>query len=90
MPVATVFRKGRSLAIRLAKEFRADADTAYLNRTGEGVPRDHERAVGILLRGSRAAFRQVLGQPARSTRVGITGLMAELYNLDADMKIGDQ
>ena len=36
MAVAKVFRIGRSQAIRLPKEFRVDADTVYLKRTGEG------------------------------------------------------
>src|SRR5208337_3484287 len=36
MAVARVFRTGRSQAIRLPKEFRVEADTVYLKRTGEG------------------------------------------------------
>jgi antitoxin VapB len=34
--VARVFRTGRSQAIRLPKEFRVEADTVHLKRTGEG------------------------------------------------------
>jgi virulence-associated protein VagC len=36
MEIAKVFRIGRSQAIRLPKEFRVEADTVYLRRTGEG------------------------------------------------------
>ncbi len=36
MAVARVFRTGRSQAIRLPKEFRVEADTVHLKRTGEG------------------------------------------------------
>ncbi len=36
MAVAKVFRTGRSQAIRLPKEFRVEADTVHLKRTGEG------------------------------------------------------
>jgi antitoxin VapB len=36
MAVAKVFRTGRSQAIRLPKEFRVEADTVQLKRTGEG------------------------------------------------------
>jgi antitoxin VapB len=36
MTVAKVFRTGRSQAIRLPKEFRVEADTVHLKRTGEG------------------------------------------------------
>jgi antitoxin VapB len=36
MDVAKVFRRGRSQAIRLPKEFRVDADTLLLKRSDEG------------------------------------------------------
>ncbi len=36
MAVAKVFRTGRSQAIRLPTEFRVEADTVHLKRTGEG------------------------------------------------------
>jgi antitoxin VapB len=36
MTVAKVFRTSRSQAIRLPKEFRVEADTVYLKRTGDG------------------------------------------------------
>jgi len=35
MAVAKVFWTGRSQAIRLPREFRVEADTAHLKRTGE-------------------------------------------------------
>ena len=47
MAVAKVFRTGRSQAIRLPKEFRVEADTVHLKRTGEGflvITRDPGRS----------------------------------------------
>lgn len=36
MQTAKVFKKGRSQAIRLPKDFRVDADEVYLKKTPEG------------------------------------------------------
>jgi antitoxin VapB len=36
MHIAKVFRRGRSQALRLPKEFRIESDEVYLKRTAEG------------------------------------------------------